>query len=96
MRLPEAVSRLAAPFFGSQAEPSSRQRGMFRAIGGVCLAFGETHFNMVCGVVDCLSYAWCHFDLRACLGEANHPSLLIDDGGELHLANGITHVAKFS
>ena len=28
MRLPEAVSRLAAPFFGSQAEPSSRQRGM--------------------------------------------------------------------
>ena len=42
MRLPEAVSRLAAPFFGSQAEPSSRQRGMFRAIGGVCLAFDET------------------------------------------------------
>ena len=30
------------------------------------------------------------------VGEANHPSLLIDDGGELHLANGITHVAKFS
>ena len=51
MRLPGAVSRLAAPFFGSQAEPSSRQRGMFRAIGGVCLAFGETHFNMLCGVV---------------------------------------------
>jgi len=24
---------------------------MFRAIGGVCLAFGETHFNMLCGVV---------------------------------------------
>jgi hypothetical protein len=29
-------------------------------------------------------------------GEANHPSLLIDGGGELHVANGITHVAKFS
>ena len=28
MRLPEAVSRLAAPFFSSQAEPFSRQRGM--------------------------------------------------------------------
>jgi hypothetical protein len=26
MRLPEAVSRLAAPFFGSQAEPFSRRR----------------------------------------------------------------------
>ena len=101
MRLPGAVSRLAAPFFGSQAEPSSRQRGMFRAIGGVCLAFGEIHLSYIfscCCVVasSCLAYAWCHFDLRACLGEANHPSLLIDDGGELHLANGITHVAKFS
>ena len=29
-------------------------------------------------------------------GEANHPSLLIDDGGELHLVNGITHIAKCS
>ena len=29
MRLPVAVSPLAAPFFSSQAEPSSRQRGMF-------------------------------------------------------------------
>jgi hypothetical protein len=46
MRLPGAVSRLAAPFFGSQAEPSSRQRGMFRAIGGVCLAFGENTYRL--------------------------------------------------
>ena len=84
MRLPGAVSRLAAPFFGSQAEPSSRQRGMFRAIGGVCLAFGETHFNMLCGVVDCLSYAWCHFDLRACRGEVSSPFTPHQLGGELH------------
>jgi len=47
------------------------------------LAFGETLF--VCVWRRCLAYAWCHFDLRVCLGEANHPSLLIDDGGELHL-----------
>ena len=51
MRLPGAVSRLATPFFGSQAEPFSRQRGMFRAIGGVCLAFGETLVFIVFGVV---------------------------------------------
>jgi len=24
---------------------------MLRVDGGVCLAFGETHFNMLCGVV---------------------------------------------
>ena len=32
MRLPGAVSRLAAPFFGSQAEPSSRRRLRGRAV----------------------------------------------------------------
>jgi len=65
---------------------------MFRAIGGVCLAFGETHFNILCGVVDCLSYAWCHFDLRACRGEVIfHPSLLIDEVGSCICFYGITH-----
>ena len=61
MRLPEAVSRLAAPFFGSQAEPSSRQRGMFRANGSICLAFGETHISVYSVLRRCcLTYAWCH------------------------------------
>jgi hypothetical protein len=45
MRLPGAVSRLAAPFVGSQAEPFSRRRWRGRVvIGGVCLAFGEFPF----------------------------------------------------
>jgi hypothetical protein len=62
MRLPEAVSQLAAPFFGSQAEPSSRQRGVVRANGSVCLAFGETHVCVVASLL-CLAYAWCHLEL---------------------------------
>jgi hypothetical protein len=36
------ISLLAAPFFGSQAEPFSRRRGVFGPFGGVRLAFGET------------------------------------------------------
>ncbi len=84
MRLPGAVSRLAAPFFGSQAEPSSRQRGMFRAVGGVCLAFGETHFNMLCGVVVVCPMHGVILIFARVDGEANHPSLLIDADGELH------------
>ena len=85
MRLPGAVSRLAAPFFGSQAEPSSRQRGMFRAIGGVCLAFGETHFNMLCGVVVVCPMHGVILIFARVDGEVSSPFTPHRCGGELHL-----------
>ena len=69
---------------------------MFRAVGGVCLAFGETHFNMLCGVVVVCPMHGVILIFARVVAKSVHPSLLIDDGGELHLANGITHVAKFS
>ena len=87
MRLPEAVSRLAAPFFGSQAEPSSRQRGMFRANGSVCLAFGETHISVYIGVaslfvwpmhgVIVIPFGRDHFTLHSTLIRWGVASLLI-------------------
>ncbi len=58
MRLPEAVSRLAAPFFGSQAEPSSRQRGMLRANGSVCLAFSEITYCLKLMCIGVVVYVW--------------------------------------
>ncbi len=68
MRLPEAVSRLAAPFFGSQAEPSSRQRGMFRPLVVFVWRLVK-HFLYVCCVVACwpmhgviLSFAFAKID----------------------------------
>ena len=94
MRLPGAVSRLAAPFFGSQAEPSSRQRGMFRAIGGVCLAFGETHFNMLCGVVVVCPMHGVILIFARVLAKSLHPSLRIDVVGSCIYFYGITHIAE--
>ena len=81
MRLPGAVSRLAAPFFGSHAEPFSRRRWRIRAVGGVCLAF----------VVK--PYVWCALmpvrgvivGFRLRFGAQFHPSLRIRVGAGLHL-----------
>ena len=93
MRLPGAVSRLAAPFFGSQAEPSSRQRGMFRAIGGVCLAFGETHFvYVVASLIVWPMHGVILIFARVC--EVSSPFTPHRCGVELHLVDGITHVAE--
>ena len=61
MRLPGALSRLAAPFFGSQAEPFSRRRGISGFFCSVCLAFLVNLFV----VVGCLACAWCHYELWA-------------------------------
>jgi hypothetical protein len=59
------------------------------------LAFGETHISRIlCCVVVCLAYAWCHCDLRRDLAESFHPSLHIDVDGELHQFDGITHIAE--
>jgi hypothetical protein len=66
MRLPEAVSRLAAPFFGSQAEPFSRQRGM-SGPWWCLLAFDET---LRCVVASLLAYAWCHVSVILATGFA--------------------------
>jgi len=60
---------------------------MFRAIGGVCLAFGET---LVCVWRRCLFPVHGVIVTRV-LRRSIHPSLLIDDGGELHVFDGITH-----
>ena len=88
MRLPEAVSRLAAPFFGSQAEPSSRQRGMFGPYGSVCLAFGETYIsNYVYVLRRC--FVWPMHGviviLRSDLASSVSPFTPHRVGGELHL-----------
>ena len=90
MRLPGAVSRLAAPFFGSQAEPFSRRRWRCRAVGGVCLAFGVILLLVrrclpVHGVI--LSFALCG---------SVHPSLRIIAGAGLHLfLDSVFYVAVF-
>jgi len=53
------------------------------------------HFSKVCCVVACLAYAWCHFEFA--LGcESVHPSLPIKIDRELHLVDGITHIAGFN
>jgi len=54
---------------------------MFRAIGGVCLAFGET---LICVWRRCLFPVHGVIVTRF-LRRSFHPSLLIDDGVELHL-----------
>ena len=43
---------------------------------------------------SCLAYAWCHFDLRACLGKVSSPFTPHRLGGELHQFDGITHIAE--
>ena len=92
MRLPGAVSRLAAPFFGSQAEPSSRQRGMF---GPMVVSVWRLvkHISYVC----CVVVVWPMHGVilifaRVC--EVSSPFTPHRCGGELHLFDGITHVAE--
>ena len=77
MRLPGAVSRLAAPFFGSQAEPSSRRRWRSRVVWWCLLAFGV----ILLLVRRYMAYVWCHFEL---LGSFTLHSCIIA-GAELHL-----------
>ena len=100
MRLPGAVSRLAAPFFGSQAEPSSRQRGMFRAIGGVCLAFGEIHLSYIRVVASLLLLVWPMHGVILIFARVLAKPITLHSSsmtvGSCIFANGITHVAKFS
>jgi hypothetical protein len=85
MRLPGAVSRLAAPFVGSQAEPFSRRRWRGRAVNGsVCLAFGE---YLLIVRRCCLCMVSCE------LFGLVHPSLCIVAGAELHLFDSIFYDA---
>jgi len=67
---------------------------MFRAVGGVCLAFGETHFNMLCGVVVVCPMHGVILIFARVDGEANHPSLLINVVGSCINLYGITHIAE--
>jgi len=74
---------------------------MFRAIGGVCLAFGEIHLSYIIRVVaSLLLLVWPMHGVILIFarvdGEVSSPFTPHRCGGELHLANGITHVAKFS
>jgi hypothetical protein len=82
MRLPGAVSRLAAPFFGSQAEPSSRRRLCGRVVWWYLLAFGE---HLSCWCVVAFSCVWCHLELRAFAWAHSPLHSGIIAGAELHL-----------
>ena len=89
MRLPGAVSRLAAPFFGSQAEPSSRRRGISGHM--VVSVWRLVKTSLMLRVVS--AYAWYHFELFL-LGSV-YPSLRIIQDAGLHLFfDNVSNIAE--